>query len=136
MEEDLMFYCDPCAEAFGYPESFSKSRGKCECCGNGAICNDRPSSSLPMPKSVKSEEDPKRQLAVKVTDLILGLRAHDFLAGHADDPCQRCLAAGLRAVSRLLSPEQALLATCPAVQEAVAHVHQARESMEWMLNDR
>lgn len=129
-----MFYCDPCAETLGYPESLSKSRGSCECCGKGAICNDRPSSSLPMSRSVKSEEDPKRQLAVKVTDLILGLKAHDFLAEHADSLCQKCALAGLRALSRLLSPEQALLATCPDVQKAVARVRQARESMEWMIN--
>lgn len=131
-----MFYCDPCAETLGYPESLSKSRGSCECCGKGAICNDRPSSSLPMPRSVKSEEDPKRQLAVKVTDLILGLQAHDFLNQHKENLCQKCGIAGILSTHLSVSPEQALLNTCPDVQKAVARVRQARESMEWMINDR
>ena len=46
-----MFYCNDCADKYEYPESFVKSRGTCECCGNHAICNDRPSSSLPLPKN-------------------------------------------------------------------------------------
>jgi hypothetical protein len=45
-----MFYCDLCAEKMGYPESMAKSRGPCEVCHKVAVCNDRPSSTLPMPK--------------------------------------------------------------------------------------
>jgi hypothetical protein len=43
-----MFYCDPCAEANRWPESFlSKSVGPCEVCGRRRVCNDVPSSQLP-----------------------------------------------------------------------------------------
>lgn len=44
-----MFYCDNCAEKYKYPESFSKSMGKCECCEVKGVCNDVPSSMLPKP---------------------------------------------------------------------------------------
>jgi len=43
-----MFYCGECAAKSKWPESISKSFGKCECCGNHTDCNDRPSSSLPI----------------------------------------------------------------------------------------
>ncbi len=42
-----MFYCDVCAQKQSWPQSFSKSRGTCEMCGEHAVCNDRPSSLLP-----------------------------------------------------------------------------------------
>lgn len=42
-----MFYCDECAKKNKYPESFSKSKGKCELCGEEKICNDVPCSALP-----------------------------------------------------------------------------------------
>jgi len=41
-----MFYCDPCADEHSYPKTMSKSQGKCECCGEAAICNDYPSNML------------------------------------------------------------------------------------------
>jgi len=41
-----MFYCNDCAEKNGYPETLSKSFGKCEICGNNASCNDCPTSKL------------------------------------------------------------------------------------------
>lgn len=44
-----MFYCNTCAKRKQWPESWSKSRGCCEVCGNTAICNDIPSSQLPAP---------------------------------------------------------------------------------------
>jgi hypothetical protein len=44
-----MFYCEPCRLKKGWPSSFGQSRGKCEVCGEPAICHDRPSSSLPAP---------------------------------------------------------------------------------------
>lgn len=45
-----MFYCEPCAEWTGWPETVSRSRGRCEVCGEAAVCNDRKSSDLPRPK--------------------------------------------------------------------------------------
>ncbi len=45
-----MFYCDNCANKYEYPETLSKSYGSCEVCREQAICNDRPSRLLPMPK--------------------------------------------------------------------------------------
>jgi hypothetical protein len=49
-----MFYCDPCADKYYYAWSFFKSLGKCELCGNMAICNEYPSAPLP---SVLDYED-------------------------------------------------------------------------------
>jgi DNA-directed RNA polymerase subunit RPC12/RpoP len=40
MGEGIMFYCDPCAEEKGWPESFHKTHGTCEVCGKTAVCND------------------------------------------------------------------------------------------------
>ena len=45
-----MFYCEDCRVNKGWPESFSKSLGRCEYCGNIATCNDVKSSLLPKPK--------------------------------------------------------------------------------------
>ena len=43
-----MFYCNKCKEENNWPESISKSMGRCEICGdNNALCNDVPSSRLP-----------------------------------------------------------------------------------------
>lgn len=42
-----MFYCDDCRIKRNWPNSFIQSRGQCECCGESAVCWDRPSSSLP-----------------------------------------------------------------------------------------
>lgn len=44
-----MFYCEPCRVDRQWPESFGKSRGPCELCGVTSVCNDRPSSTLPVP---------------------------------------------------------------------------------------
>lgn len=45
-----MFYCDPCRDQRGWPDSIFKSRGKCEVCRTVAVCNDVPSKYLPLPK--------------------------------------------------------------------------------------
>jgi hypothetical protein len=45
-----MFYCDECAEKNGWPKTLAKSKGKCECCGKQAECNERSSSKLPLPR--------------------------------------------------------------------------------------
>ncbi len=45
-----MFYCNDCAKKYEYPESFSKSGGKCELCGESKVCNDVPSRELAKPK--------------------------------------------------------------------------------------
>lgn len=42
-----MFYCEECRKNRNYPESISKSYGKCELCGEIVRCNDVPSSKLP-----------------------------------------------------------------------------------------
>lgn len=45
-----MFFCEPCRTEREWPNSISKSRGRCECCGNSAVYNDVPSRFLPVPK--------------------------------------------------------------------------------------
>lgn len=42
-----MFYCDDCAKKCEWPESFGRSTGPCEICGQVRVCNDLPSSQLP-----------------------------------------------------------------------------------------
>lgn len=42
-----MFYCEACRQKRNWPESWGQSYGRCEVCGNTAICNDTPSSQLP-----------------------------------------------------------------------------------------
>ena len=44
-----MFFCPPCAEKNHWPESMSRSRGRCEVCGHHADCYDVPSKYLPPP---------------------------------------------------------------------------------------
>lgn len=44
-----MFFCEPCRELRNWPESICLSRGRCEVCGNSAVCYDVPSSRLPAP---------------------------------------------------------------------------------------
>lgn len=44
-----MFYCDPCARLRVWPRTPYKSHGRCEMCGEVAVCNDLPSSLLPDP---------------------------------------------------------------------------------------
>ena len=44
-----MFFCDPCATKNKWPNSFHKSAGRCEVCGKASVCNDMPSSHLPVP---------------------------------------------------------------------------------------
>ena|SRR5688572_21480828 len=47
VEGVTMFYCDPCAAEYGYPETIFKSYGPCECCGYTRRCSERPSHMLP-----------------------------------------------------------------------------------------
>lgn len=42
-----MFYCEDCRVKNDWPESFARSKGNCECCGDRADCFDTPSSRLP-----------------------------------------------------------------------------------------
>lgn len=44
-----MFYCNNCKIKNGWSYSFNESYGKCEVCGIVGVCNDVPSSRLPMP---------------------------------------------------------------------------------------
>ncbi len=56
-----MFYCNPCAEARSWPtDTLMRSRGRCELCGTGAICNDVPSGLLPLPPGVEPLPEPDR----------------------------------------------------------------------------
>lgn len=47
-----MFYCEPCRLKYKWPESVSGSLGRCEKCGANGVCNDTPSSELPLCKPV------------------------------------------------------------------------------------
>lgn len=51
-----MFYCNRCADEQGYPETMFKSEGRCEVCGDMAVCNDRASRDLP-PHKHKENND-------------------------------------------------------------------------------
>lgn len=44
-----MFFCETCRVEREWPESMSQSRGKCEVCGNVAVCHDVWSGHLPVP---------------------------------------------------------------------------------------
>ena len=44
-----MFYCEKCRIEKDWPESITKSYGKCEICEDTCECHDRPSSQLPAP---------------------------------------------------------------------------------------
>jgi len=44
-----MFYCHPCALKRSWPESLSRSYGRCEMCGRSRECYDVPSQYLPEP---------------------------------------------------------------------------------------
>lgn len=50
LEEDrkggVMFYCEDCRQNNNWPESMSKSTGRCEECGDLHICYDTPSAVL------------------------------------------------------------------------------------------
>ena len=52
-----MFYCTKCAEDRKWPETMFKSRGKCETCGEVAVCNEMASKNLPVPASFEEEDD-------------------------------------------------------------------------------
>ena len=56
-----MFFCDKCAEKRDWPESFSKSYGKCEICDNVTVCSDVPSRYLPIPKIPDHLDKEERQ---------------------------------------------------------------------------
>jgi hypothetical protein len=45
-----MFYCEECRRKRDWPQAFTTSFGKCECCGLTNICYELPSSLLPEPK--------------------------------------------------------------------------------------
>lgn len=48
-----MFFCDECRKKKNWPESFLKSKGPCEVCGEVRVCNDVKSSFLPLPTKSK-----------------------------------------------------------------------------------
>ena len=52
-----MFFCEPCRRKWRWPASMSKSKGRCEMCGKYEHCYDVPSSRLPDPIGVLTEED-------------------------------------------------------------------------------
>ena len=56
---NLMFFCDKCAEQNNWPQSVVRSRGRCEVCGEVAVCYDMPCSCLPKPEDKKPEEEAK-----------------------------------------------------------------------------
>lgn len=50
-----MFYCPTCREKNNWPHTLVQSEGKCEVCGNIAVCSDYPSYKLPA-------EDPRTKV--------------------------------------------------------------------------
>lgn len=46
-----MFYCEKCQKKNNWPDSLAKSSGRCEICGEDALCNDVPSSELSTSKN-------------------------------------------------------------------------------------
>jgi len=48
-----MFYCDPCAQKYKYPETIMRSYGQCEICDTTTVCNSRASALLPKPERPK-----------------------------------------------------------------------------------
>lgn len=51
-----MFYCDPCAKEYNYPETIMRSYGQCEICDKMAVCNSRAAALLPKPKRPKVQD--------------------------------------------------------------------------------
>lgn len=51
-----MFYCEKCRIKKNWPESISKSYGRCEICKKTEECNDVPSKRLPKPANRKEIE--------------------------------------------------------------------------------
>lgn len=50
-----MYYCERCREENDWPASIGKSRGRCECCGKIATCNDVSIKNLPAPRHIERE---------------------------------------------------------------------------------
>jgi len=65
-----MFYCDECRKKKGWPEGLRGSRGRCEVCGDGAVCHDVPSHAIPLPKPVpcKTCGEPTTMMGTKLCD--------------------------------------------------------------------
>lgn len=53
-----MFFCDLCARLNAWPASLATSYGNCEICGKPRVCNDVPSSLLPIPLPTPEKENP------------------------------------------------------------------------------
>lgn len=51
-----MFYCNKCASKRQWPSTLFKSEGPCEICEKVRLCNDLPSSMLPLPEKKTKEE--------------------------------------------------------------------------------
>lgn len=137
-----MFYCDDCADEHGYPQSLNKSYGNCECCGLQRRCNERPSSMLPEPKTVKQVADEAVKLGqalvadmTKMLDqakiLVAGWRARDFLDRHKENLCIQCAAAGISSTDISVTMEMAQEMMCYQVKVAVAQILEARKAVEW-----
>lgn len=52
-----MFYCDPCAQKYGWPMTLRQSHGKCEMCEDTTLCNDIPSRLLPDKPKAEEKND-------------------------------------------------------------------------------
>lgn len=137
-----MFYCDDCANEHGYPQTLGKSYGNCECCGLQRRCNERPSSMLPEPKTVKQVADEAVKLGqalvadmTKMLDqaqiLITGWKARDFLDHHKENLCIQCAQGALFSTGVNASLEQAQEMMCYQVKVAVAQILEARKAVEW-----
>lgn len=68
-----MYYCEECKKKLHWPESMSRSRGKCEVCGLGAVCYDVPSKYLPEPPKIIKQRWSTfdiELLAAQITELV------------------------------------------------------------------
>lgn len=60
-----MFYCDPCKEVNGWPESMFKSYGPCEECGQTGCCHEVASTILQSWDVVRNELSTPDMLVAK-----------------------------------------------------------------------
>ncbi len=65
-----MFYCEKCQKKNDWPVAMMRSRGRCEVCGDAAVCYDVHHSQLPLRGAAAVEER---------------LADHDFTAEPIDD---------------------------------------------------
>ena len=80
-----MFFCEPCRVKNKWPEGWSQSAGRCECCGSSAVCHDVTSSRLPQARNQEEKCRPTYgwvQLpSTKKKAFLLSMEPQLFLTG-------------------------------------------------------